>query len=196
MQGESSNYDISQVAPQYRLVLAEFYNGIAVVFDSKEQFENAIRLWVFTREYFPSFDRYPVADSLTESVLKLRNFTDYSIYSKDTPPPKIRVVVPSEGSAINNDQPRIEFELKSGDIRGPRVDLSELQFTLDGQDLTEKMKIKSAIDTSAKPRVPFETLNIYYTPEQPLAPGTHTVYVKAVDTGGKVRQRTWTFQVI
>jgi len=75
------------------------------------------------------------------------------------------------------------------------VDLSKLQFTLDGQDLTDKMKIKSVIDTSAKPGVPFETLDISYTPEQPLAPGPHTVYVKAVDTDDKVRRRTWTFQI-
>jgi len=133
---------------------------------------------------------------LRNYVIFKENITNYSIYPKDTPPPKTRIITPPEGSSLKEKQPKIEFELKSGDICGPQVDLPLLQFTLDGQDLTEKMKIKSTLDTSAKPGVPFETLNIHYTPTQLLAPGAHTVYVKAVDTDGKVCRRTWTFQVI
>ena len=191
--GESTDFDVSQIAPQFRLVLAEFYTEIATSYEHRNNLWEAIRLYSFVETNFPKYTRIDVKESITDNVLKIRNINDYSVYSQDTPMPKMRIITPSEGSSIREDQSRIEFELKSGDIRGPRVELSELQFTLDGQDLTEKMKIKSTLDTSAKPGAPFETLNISYTPEQPLAPVTHTVYVKAVDNWGKVRQRTWTF---
>jgi len=48
IQGKSINYDISQVMPQYRSVLAEFYTGIAAVFaDDREQYDSAIKLCVW-----------------------------------------------------------------------------------------------------------------------------------------------------
>jgi len=196
IQGNSKNYNVSRIAPQFQLVIAEFYTGIAATFEMEKKTQETMRFWSFIRENFPNFQRYSVIESMSDYVLESKGITDKSAYQKDTPPPKMRIITPLEGTFLKEDQPRVEFELKSGDICGSQVDLSKLQFTIDGQDLTEKMKIKSTLDTSAKPGVPFETLNIYYTPEQPLASGTHTVYVKAVDTGGKVRQRTWTFKVI
>ena len=191
---KESSFTRQQIAPQYQNIMAEIYYYLASYFTHNNS-SGDLKTLIFLRENFPQFTRVNLSEEISYSILKNKNIANYSIYQSD-PPPIFRIITPMEGASVREEQPRIEFELKSGDIRGSQVDLSKLQFTLDGQDLTEKMKIKSTIDTSAKPGVPFETLNIYYIPTQPLTPGTHTVYVKAVDTAGKVRQRTWTFQVI
>ena len=197
IQGKSINYDISQVMPQYRSVLAEFYTGIAAVFaDDREQYDSAIKLWLFIRENFPNFTRYPVEDSLTGCVLKSKNINDYSQYQKDTTPPQITIDSPHHGNRVHGLKPRIQVALQDGDIMAAQVNLSKLIFTMDGQDVTDKMKVHSAVNTSAQPRVTFEKIKIVYKPESPLAVGSHTVYVKAEDYGGRSSEKTWTFTIV
>jgi len=193
IEGKSQNYDASQIAPQYRLVLAESYTAIAINYEYNKNFENAIKFYAFVADNFPKYTRIEVKDNLISCVLKSKNINDYSQYPKDTTPPQITIDSPHHGNRVHGLKPRIQVALQDGDIMAAQVNLSKLIFTLDGEDVTDKMKVHSAINTSAQPGGTFEKIKIVYKPESPLAVGSHTVYVKAEDYGGRAGEKTWTF---
>lgn len=186
----------SLIAPQYRNVLAEIYHSIGVLYEVNNEPEKGLKLDFFVRENFPQYTRVDLITGLKLDVMFNHHITNLSAYQTDPPPPLLRILTPMEGAKVRDDQPRIEFELKSGDAAGPMINLSTLFFSLNDTDLTDKLKIKSALDTSGKPMVPLETLNIYYLPPQPLEPGTYQVKVRVMDYRDKLRQRSWSFQIL
>lgn len=194
---KDDSFDPSLIAPQYRNVLAELYTIIGGGYEEiKKEPEKELKLEFFVRENFPQYTRIDFVYNQSWKTINNHNITNFSAYQSDPPPPLLRIVTPAQGAKVRDEQPRIEFELKSGDVVGPRIDLTTLQFSLNGVDLTEKLKIKSTLDTSGKPMAPFETLNIYYLPPQPLEPGTYQVKVRVMDYEKKLRQRSWSFQIL
>jgi hypothetical protein len=67
--------------------------------------------------------------------------------------------------------------------------------TVDGQDLTKNMIIRTSYDTSATFGVTFENINLAYQPVTPLSGGTHTVFISARDHNKNISQAAWSFIV-
>jgi len=196
LQGNSVNFNANQIPLQYRDVVARFYNQVATSYEYGNNFANAARLYVFIRQNFPGCTRFGVEESLPSCVLSFRGITDTSKYPKDKYPPLITPIIPFPGMMTYNPQPLIIFTLIDGDICSNLVNLSKLKFTLDGNDVTSKMKISSLHNYSALPWVPFEKFIISYKPETPLAVGRHTVFVEARDYGGYTSRFKWCFTIL
>ena len=191
-----SAFQASQIAPQYQNVIAELYLSVSGEFRLRKQFTKETQLLYFIRANFPKYSRINILDSISYDILKNKRIVDTSIYPEDTTPPQITIDSPHHGKRVHGLKPRIQVDLQDGDIMAAQVNLSKLIFTLDGEDLTDKMKVQSKINTSAQPGVTFEKIRLTYKPESPLAVGTHTVYVKAEDCGGRSSEKTWTFTIV
>lgn len=183
------------IPPSYRDPLAQFYYWAALDYGERGFVSAKWKILLFVRENFPGYRGDDVLTPIAEDILNARHLPWDAPFSPLAPLPKGGVVYPPDGAYIGSPTPRIEFELKAGDILGPRIDLSALTFTLDGEDLTPKMGIKSQLNTSARPGTPFETLRIYYRPPVDLPPGRHQVRVKVEDTQGGEGTLSWDFFV-
>ena len=158
-----------------------------------------LKLAIFVRNKFPKFT---LENTMTSIKFDTGIITQLYFYGvEDTLPPEIRGISTHDGLTIGNRQPKIEFELTDGDVTQNQVDLRKLVFTLDGNDLTDDMQVRSHINTSGKydkkdPRKhTFERLRIWYVPPAPLSPGKHTVYIKAVDSADNASEKAWSFTV-
>jgi len=192
---KDESFDRQAVPKPYRGALTRFYSWAAQDYRENRQLMAAWKILLFVRENFPQEGGPDVLEPIAEDLLEARNITDFTPYQTLPPAPRCGIVYPPDGYWLSNDGPRIEFELKAGDIQGPRIDLARVVFTLDGLDLTPKMKIKSQLNTSARPGVPFEILRIYYLPASPLAPGKHEIKVKAYDSQDGECALNWNFFV-
>jgi hypothetical protein len=195
LSGKGNNFDSSGIPIQYRDHLANYLFGEGLMYNDKNS-EKQIMCLVFIRDKFPRFNWENVPSEIRDEVLRLRKGKMSTVgFPGDNTPPIIRPIAPHDGLQIGETRPKIEIELEDGDISQTQVNLSKLIFTLDGQDLTDVMKVKSTINTSGQLGPTFEKLQLTYRPATPLSIGLHTVYVKAIDYGGHASEKTWRFYV-
>jgi len=197
LNGDTGN--ISTISSEYRYTLAGIYYWIATdlhIIYPNNYLVGEHRLLTFIRENFPKYNDYDILGMIRDDIIDSNDSINFSNFQKDTSPPQITIDSPHHGNRVHGLKPRIQVALQDGDIMAAQVNLSKLIFTLDGEDVTDKMKVHNAINTSAQPGVIFEKIKIVYKPESPLAVGSHTVYVKAEDCGGRSSEKTWTFTIV
>lgn len=190
----ADKFDINNVQPGLRNILGDTYATAAGILDHSERYDDALRIAVFVRENFPKV-KCDVSDAIKEIVLDKKNLYDRTNFPDDATPPAIRPIAPREDNTIGDTMPKIEVELSDGDISQYQVDLLSLEFTLDGEDLTDKITARTTINTSGELGPEFEKLRIEYQPATALASGKHTVYVKVSDNGEQAAEKTWSFTV-
>lgn len=179
------------------LVIPDEYRDIANNLSDMtvQRLDDSLKLHMFVRIYFPRFvGSAKEIDAINTLVMRLKK-VDTSNFPSDKTPPTIRPIAPRKDNSIGDTHPKIEVELEDGDISQTQVDLSKLIFTLDGEDLTNKMTVSSQINTSGQLGPVFEKIRIEYRPTIALAPGEHSVYVKAANAKGQSSEKTWCFIV-
>lgn len=192
---EKAKIDLSKVKPQFRLILAHMYSDIASTFEEQNKRDEAIKLYIFVRENFPKFTVINIVDQIARIILESKGILDPSYFPSDFTPPVIEPIAPRENLSIGDKRPKIEFLTYDGDISQFQVNLSQIEFTLDGIDLTEKIKVKTSINRSAQIGPVFEKIRITHKPEKNLSSGAHTVFVKVPDWSGKTSAKTWSFTI-
>jgi hypothetical protein len=138
------------------------------------QYREALQLALFLRETFsPLGVKSGSGVSEIRMSLGLESGTSYE-------PANIVLSVdsPSEGATVQP-QPTITAQIVGGDFDELGVDLAKLAVTLDGQDIKSQVAIHCEIDRTPQPGEVFETITLTFTPEQPLAPGSHSFAVEA-----------------
>jgi hypothetical protein len=202
IKGNFDDFDIKNVPVQYRNDLADYYYSTAMLYNrlkygKGQYYDRKIKLLTLVREKFIKVDwkELNVIGEINWLVLMQRGILSNKDFPHDIAPPSIRPIAPHDGLQIGETQPKIEIEIEDGDISQTQVDLSKFLFTLDSQDLTDVMKVKSTINTSGQLGPTFEKLQLTYRPATPLSIGLHTVYVKATDYGKNASEKTWRFYV-
>lgn len=112
-------------------------------------------------------------DNAGNSEEKTWSFT----VSSDSAPPEIKNPQPPEGSTVGYARPLISAALS--DDSG--VDTSSVVMTVDGRDVTASTKVLPS--------------KVWYTPEEPLENGDHSVVVRANDLQGSAGELAWRFQL-
>lgn len=121
-----------------------------------------------------------------------------------TVPLEAPVITPKSPKPGQNKGPRpwIRFQTTNGEWRQRQVDVGRLEFTLDGQDMTSKMRVRSKVDRKLRDGKVYERLTFSVRPETPLSAGLHTVSVVAYPNGhteedpaNLIARQTWTFTV-
>jgi hypothetical protein len=181
--------------------IPDMYREIADTLEDPEinRGDQRIKIIIFIRTYFPKYKgSWEQIDALRQSVVhKWKLYTEESrkCWTKDIAPPEICVISPRENLTTGNRRPKIMVKLSDGDLSQKQVDLSDTVFTLDDQDITTKMKVRIHLNTCGKVKHDLETIWLEYKPDAPLAPGKHTVYIKAMDSKDQASEKTWTFTV-
>jgi hypothetical protein len=159
------DFDSRTRIPQYlRQNIANSYSVIASCisdqrFLSKEKrrYDDSIKIYQFIRENFPDYE-VDVTELMLYSIYDKNDMIDRTYFPEDNKPPTIRPIAPHECLEIGEDKQKIEVELEDGDISQYQVNIHKTIFTLDGNDLTKDMKVKSTINTNVR---------ICSTPENP-----------------------------
>lgn len=102
----------------------------------------------------------------------------YSVTGPDSTKPAIGNLQPPEGSSINYNLPLISADLSD---QGTGINTSLVRISLDGRDVTDKAEVIPS--------------RVWYTPEEPLASGSHQVMVNASDNSGNSEEKSWSFTV-
>jgi parallel beta-helix repeat protein len=97
--------------------------------------------------------------------------------SSDSVPPQIKNPQPPDGSTVGYARPLISAALS--DDSG--IDTSSVAITVDRLDVTSKAKVLPS--------------KVWYTPEEPLQNGDHSVTVKANDQNGNHEELSWSFRL-
>lgn len=188
---------ISSLSPEYRdSVIPAQYARVAGMLNGKDScgYSNALKLHIFVRTFFPRYKGSgEEIESIKEMIYMEKKLVNRSHFQPDTKPPVINEITPHENHTIFNKKPKIEVELYDGDISQRQIDLSKVVFTLDGLDITDKMKVESHINTSGKLGIIFEKIRLKYYPPSPLFPGKHTVYIKSSDLKDQATEKDWNF---
>ncbi len=169
-----------------------------------QRYDEAIALGLFIRQSFTVDDdnRYR-ATALSQLRLALMNKNFGSDVRTQVPiiNPTIERRRPRHGHRISSRRPKFWVIITDGDYLQPQVDLSALQFKLNGQDLKPVMKIESKIDRKLKRGEVFERLKLTARPAEPLAPGPYTLTVVAPvhgykGTGPGIATMSWSFVIV
>lgn len=164
---------IKAINPEFREVafpatyadIAGRLNNVGV-----ERFDDEIKMYHFVRIYFPKyFENWKSINYIYDLLLDKRGIKDWNTWNDfvskfpdDVMPPTIRPIAPHDGLTIGETMPKLEVELYDGDISQKQVDLFKTEFTLDGQDLTDKMKVRSQINKSMQLGTVFEKIRLEY----------------------------------
>lgn len=103
----------------------------------------------------------------------------YCLGPKDSPSdlvesfvdPTVSFLAPAPGSQTGP-QPKIQAQIVGGDISTAQVSLRNMVATLDGNVVTQALKLESSY-ADIQDDVPFETLSVEFTPSSSLPAGEH-----------------------
>jgi hypothetical protein len=180
----------------------------------KEDAEKSIQVKLFIRTYFPRYKgNYDCITSIRDTLLLMHHITDCSYFPHEKFPPSIRLISPEEERCTGGEHCyKIIVELDDGDISQFQIDLSKLVFTMDEEDLIDKMRVSSTINQSCRvctdghghhkhdrcddnDDTTFEKIRLEYQTSAALTKGSHTIYVKAMDVVNNTTEKNWTFHV-
>lgn len=172
--------------------------------NSLARYDDAIALGTFIRQSFAVDDDNDYRATAHRHLRLAMIMKSFGSDARVTVPiinPTIARRRPKQGQRIHNRRPTLRIVITDGDYLQPQVDLSALQFTLNGQDLKPHMKVESWIDRKLKRGRVFERLTLTARPPAPLSPGQYTLKVIAPvnsykGTGPGVATMTWTFFIV
>ena len=181
--------DRGQLTRQYQSLPPETQQGLAVCYRELlnamvfrlKRFDEALPLALFNHETLPGHD-----DGGSMLVFVLVGGWGAPRQPKVPAVPRIdpqvRMKSPKEGQK-KGPRPRFRARVQVGDFRYPQVNLSQLQFLVDGVDLRGELVIRSKVDSKLQVGKVLEKLKLTWRPKSPLSQGPHSITL-VVPTAG------------
>ncbi len=168
-----------------------------------ERYADGLKISLFLRQAFVAVEGNE--DSIAADVQYDLSFLNYGTWRTGMGTlfanPEVKLRSPRDGK-VTGPRPRIRFETIVGDIRYSQVDLSRIQLTLDGQDITPYLSVRTKIPHRLRDGHPMEKLRFEVRLPMRLAPGLHQAHLvvqvsgyQAKSTGPGQTTLTWTFRV-
>lgn len=134
------------------------------------------RIWYTPKEPIAS-GSHQVAVSAGDNAGNMEEKSWSFTVSSDSVPPEIKNPQPPDGSTVGYPRPLISAALS--DDSG--IDTSSVVMKVDGSDVTPKTKVLPS--------------KVWYTPEEPLSSGDHSVVVRVKDQKGSSKELSWSFKL-
>ncbi|GMU57514.1 MAG: hypothetical protein AMXMBFR33_66600 [Candidatus Xenobia bacterium] len=203
--------DRSRLAREARLLPLELQYGLDEVYAEAraalscqlERYADGLKVDLFRRQAFVDVDgnENNIAANLRYDLSFLHYGTWRTGMGTLFANPTVKLRSPRDGK-VTGPRPRIRFETSVGDIRFIQVDLSRIQLTLDGQDMTPYLSVRTKVPHRLRDGHPTEKLRFEARPPMRLSPGLHQAHLvvqvsgyQAKNSGPGQTTLTWTFRV-
>lgn len=184
--------DLNRLARQAQSLPLELQYGLDEVYAEAraalscrlERYADGLKVTLFLRQAFPLVQGNE--DSIAADLEYDLSFLNYGTWRNGMGTlfanPTVKLRSPRQGT-VTGPRPRIRFETSVGDIRYSQVDQGRIQLTVDGQDMTPYLSVRTKIPRRLRDGQPVEKLRFEARPPANLTPGLHQARL-VIEVGG------------